>query len=282
MLLKWSIVAFSKFTLLTTHQRTCLYGTLICVRSLPFSLVSDVFIVQLDCMFPHLQLLKLLNSNTENPYLVWDNRTRAELTKYLEEQQQSMIRSVSSIFPTLVLLINRTYRCANLELLIFFKFPKWCPSQEEGGNSVRGIYPPHTSTVVIMYTTDLPYCILHGYHDCIFLMVSLSMATGRVWYDLWWRVQVRYATRWTGDRRSVCQSLQWTTNFRPRGKQHVCPLCCNLHVHQSHVYMHVRLHVVCCNCWGEVPKFSVLVVINVWRSVTAQLILHVHMYVLDL
>ena len=41
-----------------------------------------------------LQLLKTLNSNSENPYLIWDNRTRAELTKYLEEQQQSMIRTV--------------------------------------------------------------------------------------------------------------------------------------------------------------------------------------------
>ena len=40
------------------------------------------------------QLLKTLNSNTENPYLIWDNRTRTELTKYLEEQQQSMIRTV--------------------------------------------------------------------------------------------------------------------------------------------------------------------------------------------
>lgn len=41
-----------------------------------------------------MQLLKTLNCNMENPYLIWDNRTRAELTKYLEEQQQSMIRTV--------------------------------------------------------------------------------------------------------------------------------------------------------------------------------------------
>ncbi|KAL5489677.1 hypothetical protein EMCRGX_G018795 [Ephydatia muelleri] len=39
------------------------------------------------------EVLKVLNSNTENPYLVWDNRTRAELNKYLEEQQQSIMRS---------------------------------------------------------------------------------------------------------------------------------------------------------------------------------------------
>ncbi|XP_019858666.1 PREDICTED: dnaJ homolog subfamily C member 13 [Amphimedon queenslandica] len=39
------------------------------------------------------ELLKILNSNTENPYLIWDNRTRAELTDYLLTQQKSMIRS---------------------------------------------------------------------------------------------------------------------------------------------------------------------------------------------
>jgi hypothetical protein len=41
-----------------------------------------------------MQLLKTLNCNMENPYLIWDNRTRAELTKYLEEEQQSTIRTV--------------------------------------------------------------------------------------------------------------------------------------------------------------------------------------------
>ena len=40
------------------------------------------------------EVLKLLNSNTENPYLIWDNRTRAELTKYLEDQQKAIIRTV--------------------------------------------------------------------------------------------------------------------------------------------------------------------------------------------
>ena len=47
-----------------------------------------------------LQLLKILNSNTENPYLIWDNRTRAELNKYLEEQQQAIVRTVSSTLCT--------------------------------------------------------------------------------------------------------------------------------------------------------------------------------------
>ncbi|OQR69176.1 dnaJsubfamily C member 13-like [Tropilaelaps mercedesae] len=40
-----------------------------------------------------MDILKILNSNTENPYLIWDNSARAELTEYLERQQKSKIRS---------------------------------------------------------------------------------------------------------------------------------------------------------------------------------------------
>jgi DnaJ family protein C protein 13 len=39
------------------------------------------------------ELLKILNSNSETPYLIWDNRTRTELLEYLKEQQQSIIRT---------------------------------------------------------------------------------------------------------------------------------------------------------------------------------------------
>jgi DnaJ family protein C protein 13 len=38
------------------------------------------------------EVLKLLNSNSENPYLVWDNSTRAELTEFLEEERTSSVR----------------------------------------------------------------------------------------------------------------------------------------------------------------------------------------------
>ncbi|XP_070570129.1 dnaJ homolog subfamily C member 13-like isoform X2 [Ptychodera flava] len=41
-------------------------------------------------------VLKILNSNTENPYLIWDNATRAELTEFLERQQEDQIRSGES------------------------------------------------------------------------------------------------------------------------------------------------------------------------------------------
>ncbi|KAF4020599.1 hypothetical protein G4228_012493 [Cervus hanglu yarkandensis] len=38
------------------------------------------------------EILKMLNSNTESPYLIWNNSTRAELLEFLESQQESMIK----------------------------------------------------------------------------------------------------------------------------------------------------------------------------------------------
>ncbi|XP_028605985.2 dnaJ homolog subfamily C member 13 isoform X3 [Podarcis muralis] len=38
------------------------------------------------------EILKMLNSNTESPYLIWNNRTRAELLEFLESQQENMIK----------------------------------------------------------------------------------------------------------------------------------------------------------------------------------------------
>ncbi|XP_053386463.1 dnaJ homolog subfamily C member 13-like isoform X2 [Mercenaria mercenaria] len=39
------------------------------------------------------ELLKILNSNTESPYLIWDNATRGQLTEFLADQQQQMIKT---------------------------------------------------------------------------------------------------------------------------------------------------------------------------------------------
>lgn len=39
------------------------------------------------------ELLKLLNCNSENPYLLWDNATRAQLNEYLTNQQQSVLKT---------------------------------------------------------------------------------------------------------------------------------------------------------------------------------------------
>jgi hypothetical protein len=38
------------------------------------------------------QVLKILNSNVESPYLIWDNSTRAELTEFVESERTSSIR----------------------------------------------------------------------------------------------------------------------------------------------------------------------------------------------
>ncbi|XP_026537495.1 dnaJ homolog subfamily C member 13 isoform X2 [Notechis scutatus] len=39
------------------------------------------------------EILKTLNSNTESPYLIWNNQTRVELLEFLESQQESMIKT---------------------------------------------------------------------------------------------------------------------------------------------------------------------------------------------
>ncbi|GAB6018577.1 DnaJ sub C member 13 [Chamberlinius hualienensis] len=42
------------------------------------------------------EVLKIFNSNTENPYLIWNNGTRAELTDYLQTQQTDHVRTGQS------------------------------------------------------------------------------------------------------------------------------------------------------------------------------------------
>lgn len=44
------------------------------------------------------QVLKLLNSNSENPYLIWNNGTRAELLEFLEIQQEGNIKRVGMTY----------------------------------------------------------------------------------------------------------------------------------------------------------------------------------------
>ncbi|XP_033628714.1 dnaJ homolog subfamily C member 13-like isoform X2 [Asterias rubens] len=39
------------------------------------------------------EVLKILNSNTENPYLIWDNSTRAELTEFVARQQDEKVKT---------------------------------------------------------------------------------------------------------------------------------------------------------------------------------------------
>ena len=50
------------------------------------AMLSPYMAKQLHKNEPH-QLLKLLTTNSENPYLVWNNGTRSELVGFLEEQR---------------------------------------------------------------------------------------------------------------------------------------------------------------------------------------------------
>lgn len=64
----------------------------ICVSSLIITycciIYSTIFVINNDyemCYIDiYFQLLKLLTINSQNPYLLWDNSTRAELTDFLE------------------------------------------------------------------------------------------------------------------------------------------------------------------------------------------------------
>lgn len=40
-------------------------------------------------------VLKLLNANTESPYLIWNAQTRTELLEYVEQWKHSTVTTVS-------------------------------------------------------------------------------------------------------------------------------------------------------------------------------------------
>jgi DnaJ family protein C protein 13 len=40
------------------------------------------------------RVLKILNSNTEDPYIIWDNATRAELLDFVEKHRSSSVNTV--------------------------------------------------------------------------------------------------------------------------------------------------------------------------------------------
>ena len=60
-----------------------------------FSCYGSFADINLNYSVCFLQILKMLNSNTENPYLIWDNATRAELGEFLESEQLRKIKTVN-------------------------------------------------------------------------------------------------------------------------------------------------------------------------------------------
>uniref|UniRef100_H2Z526 J domain-containing protein n=1 Tax=Ciona savignyi TaxID=51511 RepID=H2Z526_CIOSA len=80
---------------LSIHALACLGGYLTPDTVNPLlhkSLCSLItpYLTKLIGQGKYAEVLKVLNSNTENPYLMWDNGTRFELTEFLEQQQQNI------------------------------------------------------------------------------------------------------------------------------------------------------------------------------------------------
>ncbi|XP_078489054.1 dnaJ homolog subfamily C member 13 [Ciona intestinalis] len=83
---------------LSIHALACLGGYLTQEPVNPLlhkSLCSLItpYLTKLIGQAKYSEVLKVLNSNTENPYLMWDNGTRFELVEYLEQQQQDTVRT---------------------------------------------------------------------------------------------------------------------------------------------------------------------------------------------
>lgn len=51
-----------------------------------------------DILYLYLQVLKLLNSNTRNPYLLWDGATRSEVLEFVELHRTSNEKVVYKLF----------------------------------------------------------------------------------------------------------------------------------------------------------------------------------------
>ena len=66
---------------------------------------------------PH-EVLKMLNSNSENPYLVWNNGTRSELTKFLEEQRDSAVRRGESDPGEILSIVNARDCIVNIIIIL--------------------------------------------------------------------------------------------------------------------------------------------------------------------
>jgi DnaJ family protein C protein 13 len=69
---------------------------------------------------PAAEILKLINQNSRNPYLIWDNSTRAELRTYLENERDNLFKKGECLDPDLGRLFK--YSVLEKELTI----GRWC------------------------------------------------------------------------------------------------------------------------------------------------------------
>ncbi|XP_049787278.1 dnaJ homolog subfamily C member 13 [Schistocerca cancellata] len=79
------------------------------------SLLTPYLARQLSCDKPA-EVLKILNSNCESPYLLWDNGTRAELCEYLEKQRSNKLHYDDDDDPTYG--TEFTYSALKKELIV--------------------------------------------------------------------------------------------------------------------------------------------------------------------
>lgn len=75
------VKSFSKYTVTGSPQN-------IVVKSI-LDILLTPFIANKLSVEPESEVLKILTQNTKNPYLIWDNGTRAQLLDFLEFQRQS-------------------------------------------------------------------------------------------------------------------------------------------------------------------------------------------------
>lgn len=54
------------------------------------------FLCRLMCVGENDRVLKILQSNTEDPYIIWDNATRAELSDFVEKHRNSSVNTVTN------------------------------------------------------------------------------------------------------------------------------------------------------------------------------------------
>ena len=79
-------------------------------------------------------ILKLLNSNVESPYLIWDNGTRAELTDFLDNERTNSVRR-GTCDPRYYTISNK------MSLMTIFGHKQF--SNDKNNKKISGVHKSH-------------------------------------------------------------------------------------------------------------------------------------------
>lgn len=77
------------------------------------------FSCRLMAMGENDRVLKILNSNIEDPYIIWDNSTRAELLEFVEKHRNSSENMVFFVPAFLYIYLSKNSKFSRIEYLIF-------------------------------------------------------------------------------------------------------------------------------------------------------------------